>query len=97
MIQRLELIYNKIQALSKSNEAKDLTITDLEKELMLLRSEHNNLMGSYELIKNQQETLGNKANLTTLAVETLNKKEIKEKLDKYIEEVDQCIKQLEKL
>lgn len=88
MKERLDIIYQKVKHLLDKQSEMQSTIVQLQQELELKSSE------VLTVIK-EKENLENKLNFYTLAPESLNKKEIKQKIDKYIEEIDNCIKMLD--
>lgn len=88
MKDRLEHIYSKVKSLIDSQ-------LELKKEIIHLREDLEIKNNSLVLLSSEKENLENKLNFYTLAPESLNKKEIKQKIDQYIEEIDNCIKMLD--
>lgn len=97
MTQRLEKIFVKIEKLISSNNALIGENVSLKSEIDLLQKSKLELENQLNEMKAQKENLENKLKFYTLAPESLNKREIKNKIDQYISEIDLCIKQLENI
>ncbi len=94
---RLESIYEKIEKLISTNLQLNEEKERLKLELELVQISQNELVNKKNELEAEKENLENKLNFYTLAPESLTKKEIKDKIDQYISEIDLCIKQLENI
>lgn len=94
---RLESIYEKIQKIITQNSELKSENEKLKSELELSRDVQSRLKKDLEKLMEEKENAENKLKYNTLAVENLTKEQIKEQIDQYIAEIDNCIAQIEKL
>lgn len=97
MTERLKEIYLKTKSLVDQNKQLKANNESLKSELGLLKQTLHDRNKEMEELISKKENLENKLNFYTLAPESLNKREIKDKIDQYISEIDLCIKQLENI
>lgn len=97
MQERLEQIYNKIEAIIQQNQQLKNENSELINQRDLARDVQSRLKIDLEKLLEEKLNLENKLNFSTLAPENLTKEEIKTKIDQYISEIDRCIEQIEKL
>ena len=97
MQERLELIFEKIRKLIELNNQLSADNTKLKSELNLSRDVQSRLKNDLGKMIAEKETAENNLNFNTLAVDNLTKEELKDKIDQYISEIDNCIAQIEKL
>jgi hypothetical protein len=108
MIDRIERILKKVHVLKETNSILHEQVVQKDEQIIQLQNQLNIEVKANEDAMNvlrkkcddllfEKENLENKLNFYNLAPENLSKKELKDKIDSYILQIDNCIKVLDKI
>lgn len=94
-------LQNKVNEFQSLASQKDEQISNLQRQLTIEAKASEDAMivlrKKLEDLIFEKENLENKLNFYNLAPENLSKKELKDKIDSYIQQIDNCIKVLDSI